>query len=60
MHLFHKDAMKYAKGLDLDLKLRELNPTCRTQQMVKRRVRGRQIGVCAKRAQQQQLRQEIA
>ena len=27
-HLLIKDAVKYAKELDLDLKLSELNPTC--------------------------------
>ena len=29
-HSLIKDAVKYAKELDLDLKLSELNPTCRT------------------------------
>ena len=52
-----KDAVKYAKELDLDLKLSELNPTCRTADG--NEVSGKQIGVWAKRAQQQQLRQEI-
>ena len=53
-----KDAIKYAKELDLDLKQSELNPTCRTADG--KEASGRQIGVWAKRAQQQQLRQEIA
>ena len=35
-----KDAIKYAKQLDLDLKLSELNPHA-IQQMVKKQVRGR-------------------
>ena len=55
-HSLIKDAVKYAKELDLDLKLSELNPTCRTDG---NEVSGKQIGVWAKRAQQQQLRQEI-
>ena len=45
------------KELDLDLKLSELNPMCRTADG--NEVSGKQIGVWAKRAQQQQLRQEI-
>ena len=56
-HSLIKDAVKYAKELDLDLKLSELNPTCRTADG--NEVSGKQIGVWAKRAQQQQLRQEI-
>ena len=56
-HSLIKDAVKYAKELDLDLKLSELNPTCRTAGG--NEVSGKQIGVWAKRAQQQQLRQEI-
>ena len=55
--LLIKDAVKYAKELDLDLKLSELNPTCRTADG--NEVSGKQIGVWAKRAQQQQLGQEI-
>ena len=39
------------------MRLRELNPTCRTADG--NEVSGKQIGVWAKRAQQQQLRQEI-
>ena len=53
----HHSPVKYAKELDLDLKLSELNPTCRTADG--NEVSGKQIGVWAKRAQQQQLRQEI-
>ena len=58
-HSLIKDAVyvKYAKELDLDLKLSEINPTCRTADG--NEVSGKQIGVLAKRAQQQQLRQEI-
>ena len=56
-HSLIKDAVKYAKELDLDLKLSELNPTCQT--VDGNEVSGKQIGVWAKRAQQQQLRQEI-
>ena len=56
-HSLLKDAIKYAEELDLDLKLTELNPTCRTADGKK--ASGGQIGVWAKRAQQQQLRQEI-
>ena len=56
-HSLIKDAVKYAKELDLDLKLSELNPTCRTADG--NEVSGKQIGVWTKRAQQQQLRQEI-
>ena len=59
-HSLIKDAVKYAKELDLDLKLSELNPTCRTWRTADgNEVSGKQIGVWAKRAQQQQLRQEI-
>ena len=56
-HSLIKDAVKYAKELDLDLKLSELSPTCRTADG--NEVSGKQIGVWAKRTQQQQLRQEI-
>ena len=58
-HSLIKDGVyvKYAKELDLDLKLSEINPTCRTADS--NEVSGKQIGVWAKRAQQQQLRQEI-
>ena len=56
-HSLIKDAVKYAKELDLDLKLSELNPTCRTADG--NEVSGKQIGVWAKRAQEQQLRHEI-
>ena len=56
-HSLLEDAIKYAEELDLDLKLTELNPTCRTADGKK--TSGGQIGVWAKRAQQQQLRQEI-
>ena len=56
-HSLIKDAVKYAKELDLDLKLSELNPTYRTEDG--NEVSGKQIGVWAKKAQQQQLRQEI-
>ena len=49
--------IKYAKKLDLDLKLSELNPTRRTADG--KEASGKQVGVSAKRAQQQQLRQEI-
>ena len=49
--------IKYAEELDLDLKLSELNPTNRTADG--NEVSGKQIGVWAKGAQQQQLRQEI-
>ena len=56
-HSLIKDAVKYAKELDLDLNLSELNPTCRTTDG--NEVSGKQIGVWAKRAQQQQLRQEM-
>ena len=56
-HSLLKDAIKYAKELDLDLKLSELNPTRRTADS--KEASGKQIGVWAKRAQQQQLGQEI-
>ena len=56
-HSLIKDAVKYAEELDYDLKLSELNPTCRTADG--NEVSGKQIGVWANRAQQQQLRQEI-
>ena len=56
-HSLIKDVVKYAKELDLDLKLSELNPTCRTADGNK--ISGKKIGVWVKRAQQQQLRQEI-
>ena len=46
-HSLIKDAVKYAKELDLDLKLSELNPTCRTADG--NEVSGKQIGVWAKR-----------
>ena len=55
-HSLLKDAIKYAKELDLDLKLSELNPTCGTA--YGKEASGRQIGEWAKRAQQQQLRQD--
>ena len=54
-HSLIKGAVKYAKELDLDLKLSELNPTCRTADG--NEVCGKPICVWAKRAQQ--LRQEI-
>ena len=44
-HSLIKDAVKYAKELDLDLKLSELNPTCRTADG--NEVSGKQIGVWA-------------
>ena len=56
-HSLIKDAVKYAKELNLDLKLSELNPTCQIADG--NEVSGKQISVWAKRAQQQQLRQEI-
>ena len=56
-HSLLKDAIKYAKELDLDLKLSELNPTCRTADG--KEASGNQIVVWTKRAQQQQFRQEI-
>ena len=56
-HSLLKDAIKYAKELDLDLKLSELNPMCQTA--YGKEASGKQIGVWAKRAQQQQFRQEI-
>ena len=52
-----RDAIKYANELDFDLKLSELNPTCRTA--VSKQESGRQIDMWAKRSQRQQLRQEI-
>ena len=48
-HSLIKDAVKFAKELNLDLKLSELNPTCRTADG--NEVSGKQIGVWAKRAQ---------
>ena len=45
-HSLIKDAVKYAKELDLDLKLIELNPTCRTANG--NEVSGKQIGVWEK------------
>ena len=53
-HSLLKDATKYAKELDLDLKLSELNPTCRTADG--KEASGNQIVVWTKRAQQQQFR----
>ena len=44
-HSLIKDAVKYAKVLDFDLKLSELNPTCRTAGG--NEVSGKQIGVWA-------------
>ena len=52
-HSLIKDAVKYAKELDLDLKLSKINPTCRTADG--NEIGGKQIGVWAKRAQQQQV-----
>ena len=56
-HSLLKDAIRYAKDLDLDLKLSELNPTCRS--VDGKEANGKQIGVWEKRAQQQQLGLEI-
>ena len=56
-HSLIKDAVKYAKELDLDLKLSELNQTFPTADG--NEASGKEIDVWAKRAQQQQLRQEI-
>ena len=56
-HSLLKDAIKYAKDLDLDLKLSDLNATCRS--VDGKEANGKQIGVWEKRAQQQQLGLEI-
>ena len=56
-HSLLKDAIKYAKDLDLDLKLSELNATCRS--VDGKEANGKQISVWEKRAQQQQLGLEI-